>query len=290
VTGLLLLGLGTAGCLLSLRTGGSELGVAFAALPTVLGAVLLAPVLLAALGRLAGRLPLSLRYAVRDADRQRSRTAPAVAAITATVAAAVALATAVGSDAAEARAGHVPSGPPGVAVVVSNDPGGPATSAPVDWTALEEAAREALPGAPVTAVRGLGRGRDTERSFEDVQLCLPGSPLTSRCDGAVGGYGGTFGSSVLVGPAALEAVAPLLEPASLPGARRALATGGAAAFDAPSGRLEVRRQRTTSSADGATERYELLGRAEVAATTGARLGHQPAGPGGPGRGCRRAAR
>jgi putative ABC transport system permease protein len=83
----------------------------------------------------------------------------------------------------------------------------------------------------------------------------------------VGGYGGTFGSSVLVGPAALEAVAPLLEPASLPAARRALATGGAAAFDAPSGRLEVRRQRTTSFADGATERYELLGRAEVAATT-----------------------
>ena len=269
VGGLVLLAVGSAACVASLRsvTANAELGIAFAALPTVLGAVLLAPVLLTALGRVAGRLPLSLRYAARDADRQRSRTAPAVAAITATVAAAVALGVSSGSDAAEARATYTPSGPPGAAVVLRFDPGGPARSTPQEWATLERAVRESLPDEPVSTVRGVQLGVDTERSFEDVQVCLPGSPVTRRCERAVGDYGSTLGSGVLVGPAALEALAPLVEPASLAPARRALAADGAVVFGAPSGRLELRRQRTGTSVDGASDTYRLLARADVSATS-----------------------
>ena len=267
--GLVLLVLGTAACLAPLgeASGRAELRIAFAALPTVLGAVLLAPALLSLLGRTAGLLPLSLRYAVRDSDRQRARTAPAVAAITATVAAAVALGVASASDAAEARATYTPSGPPGAAVVQRFGPAGPAGSTAQEWAVVERAVREALPGAPVTTVRGLQLGGDTERSFEDVQVCVPGSPVTAPCERVVGSYGSTLGSGVLVGPAALEALAPLVEPASLEAARRALAGGGAAVFGAPSGQLEVRRQRTGTAADGLTSTYRLLARTGIAATS-----------------------
>jgi putative ABC transport system permease protein len=266
LAGLVLLAVGAAACVLALGRTSAELGIAFAALPTVLGAVLLAPALLALLGRAAGRLPLSLRYAVRDADRQRSRTAPAVAAITATVAAAVALGVSSSSDAAEARATYTPSGPPGAAVVLRPGPSGPAASIPAQWTTLEQAVREALPGEPITAVRGLQLGGDTEQSFEDVQVCQPGSLPTAPCPQVVGGYGSSLGAGVLVGPSALEALAPLVEPSSLPAARQALAAGGAAVFGAPSGQLELRRQRTAVSQDGASDGYRLLARAAVAAT------------------------
>ena len=267
--GVVLLLVGAAACVAALDSGrgNAELGIAFAALPTVLGAVLLAPALLAVLGRTAGWLPLSLRYAVRDADRQRSRTAPAVAAITATVAAAVALGVSAASDAAEARATYTPSGPPGAAVVLRFGPGGPAVSTDQEWAVLQQAVQEALPGEPVMPVRGVQLGGDTERSFEDVQVCLPGSPVTGPCERVVGSYGSTLGSGLLVGAAALEAVAPLVEPASLPAARKALADGGAAVFGAPSGRLEVRRQRTGTPLDGSQGDYRLLARAEVDATS-----------------------
>ena len=268
VAGLVLLVIGAAGCLAALQgvSSNAELGIAFAALPTVLGAVLLAPALLATLGRVAGRLPLSLRYAVRDADRQRSRTAPAVAAVTATVAAAVALGVSSSSDAAEARATYTPSGPPGAAVVQRFGPTGPAGSTVQDWAVLQQAVREALPGEPVSTVRGLQLGRDTERSFEDVQVCQADSPVTAPCAPLVGSYGGVLGAAVLVGPAALEALAPLMEPTSLPAARRALAAGGAAVFAAPGGQLELRRQRSGSAPDGVSDTYEVLARADVAAT------------------------
>lgn len=257
--GLVLFCVGVLMCLASLRQSSSELLIALSALPTVLGAVLLAPVLLHVLGRSAARLPLPLRYAARDADRQRTRTAPAVAAVAATVAAAVALGTAGASDARQQRASWSPSTPPGSAVV-SGRTGG----TPIDWPAVERAARSALPGEDVLTVRGLSLDVDgAGGSDEDVQLCRPDAARAVFCDDLRTDYGGGLGASVLVGQEALDAVAPLLGQGSLPVARRALAEGAVVAFGASPPTLDVRRQRVLHSSDGGEPTTRLV--AEVTA-------------------------
>ncbi|MEZ5096600.1 MAG: ABC transporter permease [Nocardioides sp.] len=88
--------------------GNGELMIAFAAVVSVLGMIMLVPLLLVGLARLSGRLPLALRFAVRDAARHRTRTVPAVAAVAATVAGVVALGIANTSDAKEGRATYAP--------------------------------------------------------------------------------------------------------------------------------------------------------------------------------------
>lgn len=257
--GLALLMLGALMCVASLDEGFAELWVGFSALPTVIGAVLLAPVLLAALGRLAARLPLPLRYAVRDADRQRGRTAPAVAAIAATVAAVVALGTSAGSDLAEQRRSYSPSGPPGAAVVTTY-------GAQPDWAALAQQARRALPDEPVAEVRGvrLLQPQDGVSPFEAVQVCRPEEPAALGCSGFPAAYNNALGSGVLVGVGALDLLAPLLDPAALAAARRAVGAGGAAAAGAPGGQVELRRVRITPAPDGGQETALLLGKASAA--------------------------
>ena len=251
-----LLVVGVLSCLGSLRRPSSELLIAFSALPTVVGAVLLAPALLHGLGRLAGRMPLPLRYAVRDADRQRSRTAPAVAAVAATVAAAFALGTAALSDAREQRETYTPSGPPGAAVVTSWSP-----EQATDWTAVEAAARRALPGEDVVALQGLAlQQTGGDEGFDDVQLCRPGSAGTVPCDGFPASYAGSLGSSVLAGSSALDVLAPLLEPASVVTARRALAEGAVVAFGVPAGTVEVQRQRILPPPDGGQVEPDVVAR------------------------------
>jgi putative ABC transport system permease protein len=167
LVGLLLMAVGlviTLGALRSSRfsfAGYTELGVAAGAIPTVLGAVLLAPAALALAGRTATRLPLALRFATRDADRQRGRTAPAVAAIAATVAGV-----------------YSPQGPAGVAVITDY-------TELTGWEAVEAAARAALPGEAVTVVRGLARpgpwSSDAD-GYQELQVCRSGERrVGGRC-------------------------------------------------------------------------------------------------------------
>lgn len=246
VTGVVLLVLGVLACALSVRQYPAELWVAASAVPTVLGAALLAPGLLALLGRTAGRLPLPVRYAVRDADRQRGRTAPAVAAITATVAGVVAFGVALSSDGVEQEAQHVRTGPPGVAVVTASRPD-------ADLAGLAGEVRAVLPRAAVREVRGidLASPADPTAPYPAVLLCRSDEPAAPSCNGFATVYNGAFGTTLLVGPAAFEALVPLLDPRSVPAARQALADGRVLVGGAPDGARVVLRRVLLSNEPGA---------------------------------------
>lgn len=245
------------------RFGGySELGVAAGAIPVVLGAVLLAPAALALAGRAAGRLPLALRFAVRDADRQRGRTAPAVAAVTAVVAAAVALGTAAASDQEQNRREHVPSGPPGVAVVA-------AYAQDVDLVRLVDQARAALPGERVRTLRGVRPSDFSTAGHSEVQLCRRGERgQEGLCTELVTSVGGSLGSDLLVGQESLTAIAGQLAPGQLTAASAALRdgqvlvavakgshqTGGLVTGD----QVELRETRYTPSPEGRQPSVQVL--------------------------------
>lgn len=104
VLGAVLLAVGIALAAVSAgRASGGEFWIAAAAVPTVLGMVLLIPVQVALVARAGRWLPLPLRYAMRDAARHRTRTVPAVAAVAATVMGVVALGIGAASDEAQNR-------------------------------------------------------------------------------------------------------------------------------------------------------------------------------------------
>ena len=251
--GVSLLAIGVACCAWSVWRSSHELLVAFSAVPTVLGAALLAPAALALVGRVAGRLPLPLRYAVRDADRQRGRTAPAVAAVTATVAAVVVLGVTASSDAREEAATHISSGTPGVAVVRVEAVTG------VDYALLARAAGAALPDEPVRRVPGVAAADVGPAT--DISVCRPDEALTSLCKTPVPSVG-VFG--VLVGVEGLDAVAAGLTSRSEAAARQALAAGGDAVAGAqPGQRLELRRQSLAYDPVTGSEDVTLLGRVPI---------------------------
>lgn len=272
--GLVLLGIGLAITVWSLSDGRfafggySELGVAAGAIPTVLGAVLLAPAALALVGRAGRRLPLALRFAVRDADRQRGRTAPAVAAIAATVAGVVALGIASSSDAEQQRLTYSPQGPPGVGVVVGDDQ--------TQWEDLTAAARSALPDERVRPVSGLSSYRDAgPDGYVETQLCLADErPQDGRCFDLVTDYGGSLGSDLLVGQQALEQLDDQLQAGRLRQAREVLAEGGvlvASPVLEPGAEVELRTTRFAVGPDG-VEQAEVL---QSARATAAPLPVQP---------------
>lgn len=82
---------------------GGEVKTVVATLALVIGAVMLAPMLLVGIARASSRLPVSLRMATRDAGRQRSRSVPAVSAILAGVAVLTMVLIASGSDEEQRR-------------------------------------------------------------------------------------------------------------------------------------------------------------------------------------------
>jgi putative ABC transport system permease protein len=172
--GLVLLAAGIAGSFAgATRSSGGELLIAASAIPAVLGMVLLVPVVLAGLARLSGRLPLPLRYAVRDADRHRTRTVPAVSAVAATVAGVVALGIGMTSDEAENEATYQPSLPRSVSMVTGAEPD-------TSWDALRSVVQRTLPGATITAQRGL-TDQDSYTEVLDGDL-----PLVTSSGGATG--------------------------------------------------------------------------------------------------------
>jgi putative ABC transport system permease protein len=270
LVGLLLMGVGLVITLASLRSygftfgGNRELGVAAGAIPTVLGAVLLAPAALALAGRGAARLPLALRFATRDADRQRGRTAPAVAAIAATVAGIIALGIAASSDAEENRRTYLPNGPAGVAVITDY---GELT----DWEAVAAVATRTLPEEPVTVVRGLapsGAWQPDAETHEEVQVCRRGERLSyGRCSELQqDSYSSFLGSDVLVGTQALDALAPHLDPALVSQARAVLRSGGVlvgSTSSEPVSEVTLRLTRFSTGTDGG--RPEVLRSIDVPA-------------------------
>jgi len=223
--GLVLFGAGAVAAALGANRGG-ELSVAFAAVPTVLGAILLAPALLERTGRLAHRLPLPARLAVRDAARQRTRTAPAVAAVAAIVAGVVALGIGASSDASEREATYTEQAPLGTGVLVMPRGHGARPARARAAVAAE------LPDARLTPLRGVpesfhepAAGRTV---VESLEVCASGDGETC----ATAASYGSFGTQTLIGAAALPWLD--LPPERLADARRMLAAGGVVAFsDAP---------------------------------------------------------
>jgi putative ABC transport system permease protein len=159
--GLLML-IGLAG----VATQRSSMGVAALTVVTVVGAVLLTPMLIGLIARAADRLPLPLRLAVRDSDRQRARSGPAVAAIMASVSAVTALAIASSSDAAE-QSQETTYGAPLGSVTLE------ATTATMDSAV---AAAEKASGArftPLPTIDSDGRGPEVQAMVPDPRY--PGS-------------------------------------------------------------------------------------------------------------------
>ena len=186
VLGVALLGLGVAGAVSgATRDTDGELLIAGSALVSVLGMILLVPVVLVGLARLGGRWPLVARYAIRDAARHRTRTVPAVAAVAATVAGVVALGIGATSDIAEAEATYTPQLASGDAVVTASE------ATPREWDAIESVTRAQLPGATVTRVRGVPEG---ERDWVEVGYRAP----EQRGAMLLEWTGGSFGSVNLV--------------------------------------------------------------------------------------------
>ena len=196
--------------------GGNETSVAAAAVPTVLGAVLLAPLALVVVARLLSRLPFFLRYPVRDAARQRARTAPAVGAVAAVIAAAVALGIGGASDAAQQRAiDDAARLGAGVTAITGDVP------TQQVWDRIATAVADSAPELEVVNVLGL------HESSTPVLVCPAG---VSNCFGGgfLGGFGSTLGASVLVGGSALPALGAVGTDDQRREAAEVLAAGGVA--------------------------------------------------------------
>ncbi|RYC11494.1 ABC transporter permease [Nocardioides zhouii] len=161
VVGLVLLGVGIAASAYGAVTsdsGNGALWIAGSAVVSVLGMILVVPVVVSAVARVSGRLPLTARYAARDAARHRTRTVPAVAAVAATVAGVVALGIANASDERQNEMTYTPQAQMGAGFISWGPdllPGEELADAATTWTRLEEVARAAAPGVEVTAVQGL---------------------------------------------------------------------------------------------------------------------------------------
>ena len=240
LAGLLLLGLGIAGAGVGATRAGAEGLIAVSAILSVLGMILLIPVLLSGLAKLSGRLPLTLRYAVRDAARHRTRTAPAVAAVAATVAGVVALGIATSSDAYENEQRYVPSTTSGVGVLASY-------GQKADWSGLRAVVDREAPGATVTEVRGLPQGDGSEGATY-VQIVRPGTEQAFQST-----YGAVLGSDLLVSDETLPPGLVGVSSASADRAAGALRDGSLVVFTdqpAPSGPVEVSVNTQTFSSVG----------------------------------------
>ena len=232
ILGLLLVGLGVVGAVAGAMRSGGEMLIAGSAIFSVLGMILLIPVLLAGLSRVSGRLPLTLRYAVRDAARHRTRTVPAVAAVAATVAGVVALGIATSSDARQNEATYQPSTTAGVGTLTSY-------GTHPDWPAYRALVAREVPEATTTAVRG--RPSDTEDGTSTVvEFVLPdtGEPLLLS-------YGSTLGSDVLVSDDGLPPGLVEIPAEDRERATAALQAGGLVAF-------------TTSAAAAGSDRVRVI--------------------------------
>ena len=255
ILGLVLMAAGIGGALYGARqSGGGEIFIAASAILSVLGMILLVPVVLVALARVSGGLPLSLRYSVRDAARHRTRTVPAVAAVAATVAGVVALGIAITSDAAESKATYSASLPMGEGSLSGYG------LDPARWSDLRVVAAEEAPGVSVTPVRGIPE-----------EYGMPGSDhVTYRLsfrepgvrDELLTSYSSALGAAVLVSDE-VPAILFGLRAEDRPRAEEALASGGIVVItdrEVRSTEVRIRAQRKQG------RRSEPLARVDAPAT------------------------
>ena len=192
VLGLVLLGVGIGGASYGAVTsdsGNGALWIAASAVVSVLGMILVVPVVVATLARLGSRLPLTTRYAVRDAARHRTRTVPAVAAVAATVAGVVALGIAVTSDELQNEAGYQPQmamGSGRVAWFLPTLPGEEPVDPEVVSERIQRVVEDTAPDAEVRTLRGL-RDQDADGRWVSVHA----EPLE---------HGSPFSTSAYPGP------------------------------------------------------------------------------------------
>ncbi|MGF9757700.1 ABC transporter permease [Microvirga sp. 0TCS3.31] len=161
VVGLVLLGAGTAASVYGAAAADDSSAGAFwigaSAIVSVLGMILVVPVVVSSIARLARRLPLTTRYAARDAARHRTRTVPAVAAVAATVAGVVALGIASASDEMANEATYMPEASMGAGYVTWAPEvlaGEDAPDVRATWARIQEAVARSAPEVEVGVVRG----------------------------------------------------------------------------------------------------------------------------------------
>lgn len=174
VVGLVLLGVGIAasayGAVTSDNSNGA-LWIAGSAIVSVLGMILVVPVVVSAIARLSGRLPLTARYAARDAARHRTRTVPAVAAVAATVAGVVALGIANASDERQNEMTYTPQAPMGAGYVSWGPdvlPGEKAPDPVVVWGRIEETVHRVAPEVDVSATQGPADGAGASDRYTNM--------------------------------------------------------------------------------------------------------------------------
>ncbi len=147
--------------------------VLLGAVLAVVGMVVLAPVIITALGRLAGGLPLSGRLAFRDAARHRHRTGPATSAIAVAVAGSVVFAFVLAGRAEADRLSYAAYLPPDVLSVAGAKPSDKA----LVLTAADQAATK-LPDATVITPRYVTDGAANKpRQMSEIYA----SPPQRRC-------------------------------------------------------------------------------------------------------------
>jgi putative ABC transport system permease protein len=222
ILGLVLLGAGVAGSVVGARgvagtRGIGEILIAASAIPTMLGMILLIPLMLAGLGRIGDRLPLVLRYAVRDAARHRTRTVPAVAAVAATVAGVVALSIGLTSDEAENRETYSAALPNGMASLTAN-------GANPAWSSFRSIIEREAPGAQIVEQTGLPEieTADGGYAFPDVRV--------AGLDYLLDSYGTSLGASVLTSDGPLPLGLTGISDSEARLAERQLRAGGAVVF------------------------------------------------------------
>ncbi len=144
----------------------------------VIGVVILAPVLITAIGRMAAKLPLSGRLAFRDAARHRHRTGPATSAIAVAVAGSVVFAFVLAGRAKADELSYVAFLPPNVMSVTGSD-------WPGDESQLAAASDEAaalLPGgkvvrSPHVTVSDSSKRRD----LQEIYVSAPRKRCRNGC-------------------------------------------------------------------------------------------------------------
>jgi putative ABC transport system permease protein len=168
IIGLVLLGVGVAASAFGAVTsdnGNGAFWIAASAIISVLGMILVVPVVVSTVARLARRLPLTPRYAARDAARHRTRTVPAVAAVAATVAGVVALGIANASDELQNERTYTPQAQMGTGYVSWGPEVLPGEEAPdpVDaWSRIEAAVAKAAPEVELGVLRGPSESSDPD--------------------------------------------------------------------------------------------------------------------------------
>jgi putative ABC transport system permease protein len=226
VVGLVLLGVGMATSAYGAVTsdnGSGALWIAASAIVSVLGMILVVPVVVSAVARLSGRMPLTARYAARDAARHRARTVPAIAAVAATVAGVVALGIGNASDELENEKTYTPQAQMGTGLVSWGPDVLPGEAAPDPgpvWERIDEAVRAAAPDVDITAVRGLQEMYDPN-GYTTYYVQAPEATEEESCCLSV------YGPSIAVADAASDLA---LDGEAAEVVDRALAAGRAVIF------------------------------------------------------------